>query len=34
VEAGERLCDPLAATVAPFNVTLVASAVVHDSVDD
>jgi len=33
-EVGETLCDPLAATDAPFNVTLVASAVVHESVDD
>jgi hypothetical protein len=31
---GETLCDPFAETAAPFNVTLVASAVVHDSIDD
>jgi len=34
VAVGETLCDPLAATDAPFNVTLVASEVVHESIDD
>jgi hypothetical protein len=34
VAVGETLCDPLAATDAPFNVTLVAPEVVHESVDD
>jgi len=34
VAPGDTLCDPLAATDAPFKVTLVASVVVHESVDD
>ena len=34
VAVGETLCDPLAAADAPFNVTLVASEVVHESIDD
>jgi hypothetical protein len=34
VAVGETLCDPSAATDAPFNVTLVASEVVHESIDD
>jgi len=31
---GDTLCELFAATVAPFNVTVVASLVVHDSIDD
>ena len=34
VADGETLCDPLAATAVPFSVTLAASVVVHDNVDD
>jgi hypothetical protein len=34
VAVGETLCDPLALTDAPFKVTLVASVVVHESIDD
>jgi hypothetical protein len=34
VDVGETLCDPLAATVAPFSVTVTAFEVVHDSIDD
>jgi hypothetical protein len=34
VAAGETTCDPLAATVAPFNVTDAASVDVHDNVVD
>jgi hypothetical protein len=34
VAVGETLCDPLVATDAPFRVTLVASEVVHESIDD
>jgi len=34
VDVGDTLCEPLAATVAPFNVTVVAFVVVHDSIDD
>ena len=34
VAVGETLCDPLTLTDAPFKVTLVASEVVHESIDD
>jgi len=34
VAVGERVCDPLAATAAPFSVIVVASVVDHESVDD
>src|SRR2546425_6670875 len=34
VAVGETLCDPLAATGAPFNLTLVASEGVHESIYD
>jgi hypothetical protein len=34
VDAGETLCDPLAATAAPFSVIVVASEVDHESIDD
>jgi len=31
---GDTDCDPFAATDAPFKVTVAASAVVHESIDD
>jgi hypothetical protein len=34
VEDGETLCDPLLATAVPFNVTVVAFTVFHESIDD
>ena len=34
VAVGETLCDPLAATDAPSKVTVAASVVVHESIDD
>jgi hypothetical protein len=34
VAVGDILCDPFAATAAPFSVTVVAFEVVHVSVDD
>ena len=34
MDVGDTLCIPVAATVAPLSVTVVASVVFHDSVDE